>query len=88
LRRRGRQPDAGSAGRGVIVSVLPADIRRDEVRRVLESGGQVVEVLPEQEYQEEHLPGAINLPLKKLGRQTAAVLDRDKPVAVYCHDRQ
>jgi len=47
---------------------------------------QLVEVLPAEEYEEEHLPGAINLPLKQLDAETAAALDRGRPVIVYCWD--
>ena len=54
--------------------------------RLLESGAQLVEVLPREEYEDEHLDGATHLPLKTLGADTAAVLDRDKPVIVYCWD--
>jgi rhodanese-related sulfurtransferase len=54
----------------------------------MELGAQVVEVLPRAEYDEEHLPGAINIPLKELNRATAKQLDRDRPVIVYCHDYQ
>jgi len=63
-------------------------IRRDEVRRLLTEGAQLVEVLPREEYEEEHIAGAINIPLKELNRQTALQLDRSRPVVVYCHDYQ
>ena len=49
-------------------------------------GGQLVEVLPEEEYREAHLPGAVNIPLKRLDAETAAALDRQRPVVVYCWD--
>jgi rhodanese-related sulfurtransferase len=49
-------------------------------------GAQLVEVLPEAEYRDEHLPGAINLPLKRLDADAAARLDRGRPVIVYCWD--
>ena len=39
-----------------------------------------------EEYEEEHLPGAINIPLKELDRETIARLDRDASVIVYCHE--
>ena len=55
---------------------------------MIEGGTQLVEVLPAQEYEAEHLPGAINIPLKNLDRQTAAQLQRDHPVIVYCYDWQ
>ena len=67
---------------------MPTAISRDEVRELLEEGAQLVEVLPREEYEEEHLPGAINIPLKELDRETAAQLDREAPVIVYCHDYQ
>jgi rhodanese-related sulfurtransferase/CBS domain-containing protein len=65
---------------------VPTEIGRDEVRRLLDAGAQLVEVLPREEYEEEHLPGAINLPLKALNRTTAGRLSRAKPVIVYCWD--
>jgi rhodanese-related sulfurtransferase len=67
---------------------MPTGAFRDDVRRLLEEGAQRVEVLPRQEYEEEHLPGAINIPLKGLDRHTTARLRRDVPVIVYCHDYQ
>ena len=56
------------------------------VRALLANGAQLVEVLPEDEYREEHLPGAISIPLKRLDAASAAVLDRGRPVIVYCWD--
>jgi rhodanese-related sulfurtransferase len=43
-------------------------------------------VLPHAEYAEEHLPGAISLPLKELDATGASTLDRTRPVVVYCWD--
>jgi rhodanese-related sulfurtransferase len=56
------------------------------VQELLERGGQLVEVLPQEEYDELHLPGAINLPLKELDAQHAQRLDRERTVVVYCWD--
>jgi rhodanese-related sulfurtransferase len=56
------------------------------VRELLAQGAQLVDVLPEQEYRDEHLPGAVSIPLKKLDATTAASLDRERPVIVYCWD--
>ena len=58
----------------------------ERLQELLASGAQLVEVLPEDEYREERLPGAINIPLKTLDEQTTAVLDRRKAVVVYCWD--
>lgn len=65
---------------------MPTFVDLGEVTRLLDDGAQLVEVLPEAEYAEVHLPGAINIPLKKLDAETARQLDRDKPVVVYCFD--
>jgi rhodanese-related sulfurtransferase len=53
---------------------------------MIAGGTQLVEVLPAEEYEAEHLPGAINIPLPQLDRQTTAPLQRDQPVIVYCYD--
>jgi len=57
-----------------------------QLQRLLDGDAQLVEVLPAAEYAEEHLPGAVNLPLKQLDATTAAQLDRSRPVVVYCWD--
>ena len=68
---------------------VPTAIFRDEVRRLVqEEGAQLVDVLLREEYEDEHLPRAINVPLKELDRKTIARLNRDAPVIVYCHDYQ
>src|SRR6266581_506179 len=56
------------------------------VQGLLERGAQLVEVLPYEEYQELHLPGAVHLPLKELDAEHAGLLDRERPVIVYCWD--
>ena len=69
------------------VTVPTSVFRNAELRRLVqEEGAQLVEVLPREEYEEEHLPGAVNIPLKELDRETTARLPRDAPVIVYCHD--
>ncbi|MBA2510051.1 MAG: rhodanese-like domain-containing protein [Rubrobacteraceae bacterium] len=65
---------------------MPTTIFRDGVRELLEEGAQLVDVLPPEEYGEAHLPGAINIPLKELNRETTEQLRRDEPVIVYCYD--
>jgi rhodanese-related sulfurtransferase len=60
------------------------DYRR--LRELLEEGAQLVEVLPADEYAEEHLPGAINIPLKQLDADSTSKLDKLTPTIVYCWD--
>jgi rhodanese-related sulfurtransferase len=49
------------------------------VQQLRERGGQLVEVLPREEYEELHLPGAVHLPLKELDAEHARQLDRERP---------
>jgi rhodanese-related sulfurtransferase len=56
------------------------------VRRLTADGSQLVEVLPSEEYEELHLPGAINLPLRQLNAEAAQQLDPGRDVVVYCWD--
>jgi rhodanese-related sulfurtransferase len=64
-------------------------IDRHEVQRLLpDEDAQLVEVLPQAEFEDEHLPGAINVPLKQLDRESVLQLDRARPVIVYCYDSQ
>ncbi len=65
---------------------MPTAVDRARVQRLVAEGAQLVEVLPPDEYDEEHLQDAIHLPLKQLSVETAAVLDRGRPVIVYCWD--
>jgi rhodanese-related sulfurtransferase len=47
-----------------------------------------VDVLAVREYEAEHIPGAINIPLKTLNREAGKRLDPRQPVITYCHDYQ
>jgi rhodanese-related sulfurtransferase len=63
---------------------MPTTIDRHRLQRlVADDRAQLVEVLPRAEYDEEHLPGAIHLPLKQLDPRA---LDLRRPVIVYCWD--
>jgi len=66
--------------------MMPIDIQRDEVQRLVAAGAQLVDVLPRAEYEAEHIAGAISIPLKELDGRSTAILDRDRPVIVYCWD--
>lgn len=62
------------------------EIGRDQLQKMLSEGAQLVEVLPPKEYEEDHLPGAISLPLRKLETDARTRLDPARPVVVYCWD--
>ncbi len=65
---------------------MPAVVDRELLRKLVDEGAQLVEVLPANEYREDHLPGAINLPLRRLEKEARDVLDSARPVIVYCWD--
>jgi rhodanese-related sulfurtransferase len=66
---------------------MPEAVDRHELQRLVrEEEAQLVEVLPKEEYDEEHLPGAISIPLRELDRVARDVLDPARPVIVYCWD--
>ena len=67
---------------------MPTIIDRAGVQRLMREGAQIVDVLPKEEFADEHLPGAINIPLTELDEGSAARLRKDRPIIVYCHDLQ
>lgn len=66
------------------MSVTTVDL--DGLRQLLAEGAQLVEVLPSEEYEELHLPGAISIPLKQLTAESVQQLDPGRDVVVYCWD--
>jgi rhodanese-related sulfurtransferase len=67
---------------------MAVQLNRDDVQRMTAEGAVLIDTLPENEYAEEHIAGAINIPLKKLDRQTTAQLAKDAVLIVYCYDTE
>jgi rhodanese-related sulfurtransferase len=65
---------------------MAAKVTAEQVRELVHDGAQLLEVLPHEEYEEQHLPGAISLPLKELDADAVTGLSRDKAAIVYCWD--
>ena len=65
---------------------MPQEIDRADVQRLMREGVPVVEVLPRDEFEADHLPGAISLPLRNLETEAKEKLDPLRPVLVYCWD--
>jgi rhodanese-related sulfurtransferase len=66
---------------------LPAPIGREELKAKIERGDGVVlvEILDPEYYENAHLPGAVNLPLDRLGELAPKILpDKDADIVVYC----
>ncbi|PLX48541.1 MAG: sulfurtransferase [Desulfobulbaceae bacterium] len=62
---------------------LPPDKAKEYIRAHKNDSFQLLDVRQPQEYEREHLPGAILIPLKELVNRHAE-LDPDKPTLVYC----
>ena len=60
-------------------------IDREKLQHMVEAGAQLIEVLPAKEYAEDHLPGAVSHPLRQLEKDSG-LIDRNRPVIVYCWD--
>jgi rhodanese-related sulfurtransferase len=60
-------------------------VDRERVEELVEQGAQLVEVLPAEEFAEDHLPRAVSHPLRQLDEE-AGQIDRNRAVIVYCWD--
>ena len=76
----------GNDTRAQLGAAVAQVIDRETVRRLIEQGAQIIDVLPAEEYGEDHLPGAVNLPLRKIEAAACRPLDRARPIVVYCAD--
>jgi rhodanese-related sulfurtransferase len=56
---------------------LPTAVFRDEVKRLVDEGAQLVEVLPAEEYEEEHLPGKTAKRMRDRGASAVLVTTSD-----------
>ena len=67
---------------------MPDEIRRERVVELLQDRAQLIEVLSAKQYEEIHLAGAVNIPLKELDADRTARLDLGRPAIPYCYDYQ
>ena len=67
---------------------MPRRITREDVQRLTADGAVLIDTLLESEYAEEHIAGAVNIPLKMLDRQATAHLAKDDALIVYCYDTE
>jgi len=65
---------------------MSSPIDRDQLQKLVAQGAQLLEVLPADEYREDHLPGARSIPLSQIDRESAVALDANRAVIVYCWD--
>jgi rhodanese-related sulfurtransferase len=63
------------------------EVQHSDLAAMLATGQvQIVDALPSHEYQSTHIRGAIHIPVGRVLRDATKVLDRTRPVVVYCRD--
>jgi rhodanese-related sulfurtransferase len=62
------------------------EIQHRELLRMLSSGAQIIDVLPSHEYYAAHIGGAVHIPVGRILRNASKLLDRTRPIVVYCRD--
>lgn len=62
-------------------------IDRKELEEKLDNGDvTLIEVLDKEEYERNHIKGAINVPLSDIGKEIKGKFDLDQEIVVYCAD--
>jgi rhodanese-related sulfurtransferase len=59
------------------------EVSRDEARKLIDEGAQVIDVRTDHEWEAGRIAGATHLPLAELA-QRAGEIDRERPVLLYC----
>jgi rhodanese-related sulfurtransferase len=59
------------------------EVSRDEARKLVDEGAQLLDVRADHEWQAGRIAGATHLPLAELAERTGEI-DRDRPVVLYC----
>lgn len=61
-------------------------INRDELMKMISSGEnfKLADVLSKEHYADEHIKGAISLPLDEIQERAEQVLKKDEVIVVYC----
>jgi rhodanese-related sulfurtransferase len=65
------------------MSSEPPTISREEAKKLIDDGAQLVDVRAEHEWEMGRIAGATHLPLAELAER-AGEIDRDRPVVLYC----
>jgi rhodanese-related sulfurtransferase len=59
------------------------EVSREEARKLVEEGAQLIDVRADHEWNAGHIAGAVHVPLPELPQRTGEI-DQDRPVVVYC----
>ena len=56
----------------------------DPIMRMIDGGAKVIDVRSPEEYDDEHYPNAINIPLNLIQAKAAELGDKSAPLVLYC----
>ncbi|HET8567179.1 MAG TPA: rhodanese-like domain-containing protein [Solirubrobacterales bacterium] len=59
------------------------EVSREEARKMLDEGAQLIDVRADHEWEAGHIAGADHVPLPELTNRIGEI-DKDRPVVVYC----
>lgn len=59
------------------------EVSREEARKLIEAGAQLIDVRTEHEWEAGRIAGATHLPLAELPQRTGEI-DKERPVVLYC----
>ncbi len=59
------------------------EVSREEARKLLEDGAQLVDVRADHEWEAGHIAGAVHIPLDELAERVGEI-DRERPVILTC----
>lgn len=61
-------------------------LTRDELRKMRDSGKKyiLVDVLPRESYEKEHIPGALSIPLAEIEEKAPQLLGKNETIITYC----
>jgi rhodanese-related sulfurtransferase len=61
----------------------PKEVSRDEARKLIEEGAQLVDVRADHEWEMGRIEGATHLPLAELAERSGEI-EKERPVVLYC----
>ncbi len=77
------RPSRDRLARFLVMSTEPKEVSREEAKKLIEDGAQLVDVRADHEWEMGRIEGATHLPLAELAGRTDEI-DVDRPVVLYC----
>jgi rhodanese-related sulfurtransferase len=65
------------------MSSEPAEVSREQLKKLMDEGAQLVDVRAEHEWEAGRIAGATHLPLAELSERTGEI-EKERPVVLYC----